>query len=139
MKLELLHQYFIPPPEDMKGLSHPVNSFSIKFVLIPNLLFVLQNHLDNIVQFFYIDSLYWGLLTNIIEWFCFVGPNYPYCSWTQCFVGHIQYPTIYLQWSICNITFEFLSVFHAFLHESGYCSLVHSAEFYASRCMESAC
>lgn len=30
MKLELLHQYFIPPPEDMKGLSHPVNSFSIK-------------------------------------------------------------------------------------------------------------
>ncbi|KAH1140655.1 hypothetical protein GYH30_029505 [Glycine max] len=32
MKLELLHQYFIPPPEDMKGLSHPVNSFSIKEV-----------------------------------------------------------------------------------------------------------
>ncbi|RDX75472.1 Histone-lysine N-methyltransferase setd3, partial [Mucuna pruriens] len=32
MKLELLHRYFVPPPEDMKGLTYPVNSFSIKEV-----------------------------------------------------------------------------------------------------------
>ncbi|TKY50610.1 Fructose-bisphosphate aldolase-lysine N-methyltransferase [Spatholobus suberectus] len=32
MKLELLHRYFVPPPEDMKGLTYPVKSFSIKEV-----------------------------------------------------------------------------------------------------------
>ncbi|XP_020235361.1 ribosomal lysine N-methyltransferase 4 isoform X2 [Cajanus cajan] len=32
MKLELLHRYFVPPPEDIKGLTYPVNSFSIKEV-----------------------------------------------------------------------------------------------------------
>ncbi|KAL9316952.1 hypothetical protein ACSQ67_013469 [Phaseolus vulgaris] len=55
MKLELLHRNIVPHPKDMKDLTYPVNTFSIKFVLIPNL-FVLQNHLDNIVQFLYADS-----------------------------------------------------------------------------------
>lgn len=33
MKLELLHRYFVPPPEDIKGLTYPVNSFSINIWL----------------------------------------------------------------------------------------------------------
>lgn len=36
MKSELLQRYFVPPTKDMKGLKHSVNSFTIKFALIPN-------------------------------------------------------------------------------------------------------
>jgi len=47
-KLELLQQYFVPPTKDAKGSKHFVNSFTIKFALIPNFIFVLLNNLDNI-------------------------------------------------------------------------------------------
>jgi histone-lysine N-methyltransferase SETD3 len=40
MKLELLHQYSVPPTKEAKGLKYSVNSFTIKFALIPNFIFV---------------------------------------------------------------------------------------------------
>lgn len=98
MKLELLHRNIVPHPKDMKDLTYPVNTFSIKFVLIPNL-FVLQNHLDNIVQFLYADSWYLVHLTNIIEWFCFMNPNCPCYSWMQCLLSAKQsngYPRLFI-------------------------------------------
>lgn len=52
-KLELLQQYFVPPTKDAKGSKYSVNSFAIKFALIPNFIFVLLNNLDNIFWFFY--------------------------------------------------------------------------------------
>ncbi|KAL2323871.1 hypothetical protein Fmac_022929 [Flemingia macrophylla] len=33
MKSEIMHRYFVPPPEDMKSLTYPLNSFSINIWL----------------------------------------------------------------------------------------------------------
>jgi hypothetical protein len=52
LKLELLQQYFVPPIKEAKCLKYSVNSFTIKFALIPNLYLFLLNNLDDILWFF---------------------------------------------------------------------------------------
>ncbi|KAI5401959.1 hypothetical protein KIW84_066429, partial [Lathyrus oleraceus] len=48
MKLDLLQQYFVPQANDAKSLKCSVNSFTIKFALILNFMFILMNNLASI-------------------------------------------------------------------------------------------